>query len=861
MAEEVIIKFDIGAATNNIARLEAELKKVKQEYKAAEIGSKEFYKAQDAGKQLTSEIKKQTDALKANSNALGGINQAAKFGKDSYGALKQSIKTTKDELLKLDVGSEEFIKTQKELVALEQKRIDVEKQIPSLFQERVKGAIDEANTLKDLKAQIKEYTALSIQGYAGASEKLAELKDKLADVQDATKTFTGSGVERLNASMGLLTESITNFDGDKFKTALEGIGGAMKVIPIFLIIEGIKLLIENFEKIFTFFQSFTQSAQNVKQLTKEYEKLQVVTAQNTAAINAAITVQEAELGVLQAKGASLDEILAQEQKIYKSKIDLIKVQAAELKTAGLLAVAKKQEILDNDSVYESTLRIAKAATNDKNLQLQYDKLINQSKKERAAEADKGIQDSFNSAVQLQGELTALILGNDAKVITSNREKSQKIIDAQRQIRQAQIDNIENVYQRQLAQIQFDEDNAREDLKRSKDFYGNKAKLEKEILEKARQENIIAAREEKIRLEGIANELSQAKIDLIRNDFERSQEQIKLNEKKALEDAENTIINNEALLFETKKNIRAKYAEEERLLALDYVQKDLMAQQELVINSQESTLTEIFEARQNILRQNYENELINFQGTEQEKLLLEKKFANDSVQIEREKVEQKNQIRQSEIEFGKLAAQSLLNITMLFANGQEQQSQIAKTLALINIAANTAQAISGLTAISFQPSVDTALNPLAPYIKLATGIATITANAVQAKQIVNSFEEGGYTGDGATNEVSTNLGSKPYTYHKGEYVIPARVLNTPTGTMLASQAESMRLGMSNPMPYIGGMFDGGFTARSAGQDANGLINNNAMFQQMLANLPQPVVRVTDINKVQGDSKRVVQATSL
>ena len=45
---------------------------------------------------------------------------------------------------------------------------------------------------------------------------------------------------------------------------------------------------------------------------------------------------------------------------------------------------------------------------------------------------------------------------------------------------------------------------------------------------------------------------------------------------------NTIINNAALLFETKKNITAKYAEEERKLALEYVTKDMEAEAELNI---------------------------------------------------------------------------------------------------------------------------------------------------------------------------------------------------------------------------------------------------------------------------------------
>lgn len=903
MAEEVIIKFDIGVATNNIARLEAELKKVKQEYKAAEIGSKDFYKAQDAGKQLTEQIKKQNDALKANTNALNGINSAAKFGKDSYGALKQNIKATKEELLKLDVGSEKFIETQKDLVALEKKRIDVEKQIPSLFQERIKGAIDEANTLQGLRAEIKKYTDAVIAGEAGAAEKLAELKDKLEDVKDATNTFKGSGVEALTSSMGQLRESITNFDGGKFTTALKGIGGAMKAIPIFLIIEGIKLLVENFDDIFNFAQSFTDSAKEVKKLTKEYEALQVANARNTAVISAAITVQEAELNLMVSQGASNDAILDQEQKIYKSKLDLLRVKATDLKASGLLAIAKRQEIIDNDSIYETTLRL-NAELNRKlgnqKLAEMFEFELAKNKKERAEESDKQIQESFNGAIALTAELTALQLNNNAKINTSNIDTANKKIDASRQIRQAEIDNIENVYQRQLAQIQFDEDNALQDLKRSKDFYGKKAQLEKEILEKARQENINAAREEKIRLEAIANELSQAQIDLIKNDFERNQKQIALNEKTALENAENTIINNAALLFETKKNITAKYADQQRNLSLEYVKKDLLAEQQLIAEQRitlETNLVEVFTAKQNLLKEQRDQELKDFQGTENEKLVLQQDFANKSIDIDKELAEAQREIRDANIKAAGDLAQSLITVASLtLENGektnkqlketedrlktqivgsaeylktqkelaalqkkQQQQQEDARRIeavsALTTIAVNTAIAISkGVAASAGMPFPSNIL-------AIVTSVATVLANMAAAKQALTSFEEGGYTGDGAPNEVSTNLGSKPYTYHKSEYVIPARVLGTPQGNMLAAQAESMRLGMSNPMPYIGGMFDGGFTARSAGAEANNSISNNAMLNQLLGNLPTPVVRVTDINKVQGDSIRVSQTSSL
>lgn len=815
MAEEVIIKFDIGAATNNIARLEAELKKVKQEYKAAEIGSKEFYKAQDAGKQLTAEIKRQNDALKANTNALNGINQSAKFGKDSYGALKQSIKTTKDELLKLDVGSEEFIKTQKELVALEQKRIDVEKQIPSLFQERIKGAVDEANTLKDLKAQIKEYTALSIQGYDGANEKLAELKDKLADVQDATKTFTGSGVERLNASMGLLTESITNFDGDKFKTALEGIGGAMKVIPIFLIIEGIKLLIENFDEAVKFLQSFTDESKDVKRLEKALAEVTRESEKQKVALQGLVDVGNAQIELLKAQGASYDKIIGKEKEVFNSKLQLIRVEAEQIKASALANVAKLKEINANDSVAEGVKRLAgeyQRLNGNNVLADQIDKQIAEDKKKRSKELTDALAEDQNKLTKLQSDLQVLLIENKTKEIETGKERREKARELQDFLRQLSIDAIKDEKDRAVNQLIFDEE--------------------------------VAKREAKLKIKN--KELLNIALADIDKSFRNQQLEL-----------EKQFFAEELAKQEEKTN---KQLEDTKARKLQEIENE-KAGLELVLNAQEQNLTEVFEARKKLLQIQKEEELNNVNLSYNERLAIQQKYNNEELRLEQERIQKKAELRNGEIEFAKQTANALLNITNLFAQNQEQQAAISKVLALVNIAANTAQAISGLTAISFQPSVDTALNPLAPYIKLATGIATITANAIQAKQLLNSFEEGGYTGDGATNEVSTNLGSKPYTYHKGEYVIPARVLNTPTGTAMASQLESMRLGMSNPMPYIGGMFDGGFTARSAGQEANNTLSNNAIIQQMLANLPQPVVRVTDINKVQGDSKRVVQATSL
>lgn len=104
-------------------------------------------------------------------------------------------------------------------------------------------------SLKGLKAAYKDAMNEAAKGTAGAAQKAADLKDQLEDLQDATKSLKGSGVEKLTSSMNLLKDGFTNADPGKLSIAMKGLGAAMKAIPIFLIIEGIKYLIDNFEKL------------------------------------------------------------------------------------------------------------------------------------------------------------------------------------------------------------------------------------------------------------------------------------------------------------------------------------------------------------------------------------------------------------------------------------------------------------------------------------------------------------------------------------------------------------------------------------------------------------------------------------
>lgn len=116
----------------------------------------------------------------------------------------------------------------------------------------IKIAIDTADANKSIKeikqslAALKDVKAGDIN-FDDAQKAVAKYKDSLDDLNDTTKALKGSGIEKLNSSLGLLKEGFVNADPGKLGAGFSVLGTAMKAVPIFLIIEGIKYLIDNFE--------------------------------------------------------------------------------------------------------------------------------------------------------------------------------------------------------------------------------------------------------------------------------------------------------------------------------------------------------------------------------------------------------------------------------------------------------------------------------------------------------------------------------------------------------------------------------------------------------------------------------------
>lgn len=160
------------------------------------------------------------------------------------------------------------------------------------------------NELKQAKSELLQFE-VGTAGFAKAQANISKLTDKMKDLNDSTR-IQGTGVERLTQSFNLLTDSFSTGDIDKAKLAFTGLGQAMKAIPIFLLIEGARLLFENWDKVSAV---FSESAKQILANERALTELTLAVSKNKAESDALIISKEFELDQLKKQGGSLDEII------------------------------------------------------------------------------------------------------------------------------------------------------------------------------------------------------------------------------------------------------------------------------------------------------------------------------------------------------------------------------------------------------------------------------------------------------------------------------------------------------------------------------------------------------------------------
>jgi len=311
----------------------------------------------------------------------------------------------------------------------------------------INGVEKEIKNIKELRTARKQLQDEFIAGNHEAAKSIGELDKKLEDLGKATNTFRSSGVENLTSSFSIFKEGFEKFDIEKIKTGFKGLGAAMSAIPIFLLIEGIKLLIENFDVVIDVAKNFLGITNDnevavqrlISAIDRESEALK-----NFQAVSDAATTTE----LLNAKrrGASEEELtnitvagyqrrikeakanLEFQTDAYNRLLKLSNASAEEIKKAGEAqlsanaTVKKLTSDLNNFKIQSQIDTDKRAEEEDKKATDKYKQEL-EKRKQAKEQADK----EFNTLLSQSLADEQAALDAEAKAI----DDRQKIRDAQR----------------------------------------------------------------------------------------------------------------------------------------------------------------------------------------------------------------------------------------------------------------------------------------------------------------------------------------------------------------------------------------------------------------------------------------------
>lgn len=207
------------------------------------------------------------------------------------------------------------------------------------FSVKIDGVDRAINSFKDLKQAKKDATEAFLRGDKDAAKALADLKDKTEDLTDATQTLKGSGIEKINSSFSQLKEGFSNFDTDKIKLGFKGIGAAMSAIPILLIVEGIKYLVENFDELSKGSGFLAKALQWVGTIVTGLKDALITLADKMGLANKELMQMEANI---KKYGEAVTEALSKQNTAYDQHIALLKAAG---KDAAWLEKAKQDNII------------------------------------------------------------------------------------------------------------------------------------------------------------------------------------------------------------------------------------------------------------------------------------------------------------------------------------------------------------------------------------------------------------------------------------------------------------------------------------------------------------------------------------
>lgn len=349
----------------------------------------------------------------------------------------------------------------------------------TVIEVEVKGTDAAANSLKNLKKELKEAQAAALNGDGKAAQRVAELKDKLDDLNDSTKTLKGSGVERISSSFGLLGEGLKNFDFGAIKTGFSGIGAAMKAVPIFLLVEGITYLITNFDNltkgsgplaralkavgdviggVINFVTDLIGlTSESERALGRQADAIKKHTEQSTQALAKTTAEYDRQISVMKANGESTVKVEKDKQRAIMDTNAAIIHQLLAYKKAGgeLSEEQRKQLVASTEAIKTAQTSITLIDVEENNRRKEaYKKRLEEKKaldekaqkeKEEAdakvkADAEKAEQERIRLEEKKQADYEKFLEWEKAARLKRDQEEVAEFIEKENQLKKEQEDN-------------------------------------------------------------------------------------------------------------------------------------------------------------------------------------------------------------------------------------------------------------------------------------------------------------------------------------------------------------------------------------------------------------------------------------
>ena len=606
------------------------------------------------------------------------------------------------------------------------------------------GGVDrEIKTMQDLKKAIKDANnellqagPVGSQSYAEAQKKVTELKDKLGDLGDAAKV-QGTAMEKLQSSTGLLGEGFRNLDLDKIKLGFQGIGSAMKAIPFFLLIEGVRLLIENFDKVVEFGQKLFNIVDTNKKNLEVSQEAYDIEKKKLEALNNQDNILKlqgkSEKEILQYKIEQLDKTIVAGKAALKAK-------EIELKAEEDLSIKRNEAIKTGLNITMEFSSIALRA-----LAAPLDLVIlgiNKVRKALGKEELPLINEKLTEFRNKISETVASMFTDPEKIKKDNQKILQENKDAllalenQRAGHQISLNNIDK--------------KAGINSKELKDKQLKEQQEHNDELARLRAENIKDAKQKELALLELNSSINK------RNHIEKKASNEILNE------LDIKYQNDRQLIIEKYNKIdeeNQKKLDAEKLAAQQNANQKALAEEQAfnelqILNTEEGT-AEHLQAQIDLIESNASKELSLTNKTEGEKLLIKKRaqIAIDKLNEDFADKERKRKFKevQDSLQLASISNRGLSDLSTVLFNtklnhtkkGSEEEQKVLKQQFEANKAFQIANAIiNGATGVTAVLAAKT--NKEDPTgIVMALQIASVVAStAAQISTIERTRFEGG-----------------------------------------------------------------------------------------------------------------------